>query len=151
MFLQELSRSRLLDGFREIERIQSQLNHLFDGYSAWRTTHEYPAINVWASQDSVVVTAELPGVAPEDIDVSVVNDTLTIRGSRQTELSSNSAPAQEAVYRSERPFGQFSRSIQLPFRIDSDKIAAAFKKGVLQLTLPRAEQDKPKKIAVCGE
>jgi HSP20 family protein len=144
MLLQELSRSRLLDAFREMERIQGQFNRLFEGYTAWRSATEFPPLNVWVSEDSAVITAELPGVASEDIDVSVVNNTLTIRGSRQPEQINED----ETLHRRERSFGQFSRSIQLPFRVDSERVEAKFKRGILQLTLPRAEQDKPRKITV---
>lgn len=144
MLLQELSRSRLFDSFREMERIQNQLNKLFENYSAWRSTSEYPPINVYVSEDSVVVTSEMPGVSLEDLDVSVVNDTLTLRGKRLPDEFKSG----EMLHRRERHFGEFSRSIQLPFRINAEGVKANFKKGVLHLALPRAEEDKPRKISV---
>jgi HSP20 family protein len=130
-----------------MERIQNQLNRIFDGYTAWRSTSEFPPINVWISEESVMITAEMPGLSAEDIEVSVVNDTLTIKGSRKAEASSE----EESLVRQERVFGQFSRSLQLPFRIESDAVNAKFSKGVLHLTLPRAQSDKPRKISVSGE
>lgn len=143
MLLQELSKSNVFDAFREVERLQHQLNRLFDGYSA-RGTAEFPAMNIWTSEESAVVTAELPGLSPEDIDISVVNDILTLRGLRQPEQLSDG----ETLHRQERGFGQFTRTIQLPFRVDADKVSATFKKGILSISLPRTEQDKPRKIAV---
>jgi HSP20 family protein len=101
-------------------------------------------MNVWAYEDGAVVTAELPGVNTEDIDISVVGDTLTLTGSRQPdELKED-----ETYHRRERGYGRFTRAFQLPFPVESDKVEAIFEKGVLHISLPRAEADKPKKIAI---
>lgn len=143
MLLQELSRSNIFDPFREVERLQHQLNRLFEGYSS-RATAEFPAMNIWTSEESAVITAELPGLCAEDIDISIVNDILTLRGSRQPEQLQEG----ETLHRKERGFGQFTRTIQLPFRVDADKVQATFKSGILNLALPRAEQDKPRKITI---
>ena len=133
--------------WREVERLQREVNRLFsDTFSlaGGRTAPSYPAMNVWNNEDGIVVTAELPGVNPEDIDISVVGDTLTISGSRRPlELKEG-----ERYHRRERRYGTFSRSFQLPFRVESDDVEAVFDNGVLHLSLPRAEVDKPKKISV---
>ena len=90
-----------------------------------------------------MVTAELPGVSPDEINIAITGDTLTLSGSRQRpETESNT------YHRQERGYGPFSRSLQLPFRIDANQVEATFRKGVLSITLPRAEEDKPKKINV---
>jgi HSP20 family protein len=104
----------------------------------------FPAMNVWTDEESVVVTAELPGVAPDDIDVSVVGDTLTLKGSRQPDELEEG----ESYHRRERRYGAFTRAFQLPFQVEPNQVEANFGNGVLQISLPRAEADKPKKIAV---
>jgi HSP20 family protein len=104
----------------------------------------YPPLNTWLSEDGAVVTAEIPGIDCEGIELSVVNDTLTIKGDRQHE------PLQEGqvCHRQERGAGSFSRTVQLPFAVEPDHVEASFKKGVLEIRLPRAASEKPKKIAI---
>jgi HSP20 family protein len=104
----------------------------------------YPAMNVWTNEDGAAITAELPGVNPEDIDISVVGDTLTLSGNRQPEELGDG----DTYHRRERGYGQFTRTFQLPFPVEVDQTEAVFEKGVLHLSLPRAEADKPKKISV---
>jgi HSP20 family protein len=100
-------------------------------------------MNVWTDEDSAVVTAELPGVILEDLDISVEDNTLTLRGTRQPE------EVEGATYhRRERRHGKFARTFQFPFRVDAEKVDATFKSGVLSIVLPRAEEDKPRKITV---
>ena len=101
-------------------------------------------MNVWTDENNAVVTAELPGVSPEDIDISVENDTLTVRGSRKPEEHEEGT----TFHRRELRFGNFCRSFRLPFDVESEQVEAKFKNGVLNISLPRAEADKPKKIAV---
>jgi HSP20 family protein len=125
---------------REVDRLFSDSFALAGG----RTAPSYPAINVWTNEDGAVVTAELPGVNPEDIDISVVNDSLTLSGDRKAvELADG-----DKYHRRERGYGKFNRTFQLPFKVEADKVEAVFEKGVLNLSLPRAEADKPKKITV---
>lgn len=131
----------------EMERLRREMNRLFSGLASEAeagVTTGYPAMNVWANEDGAIVTAELPGVAPEDMDISVVDDTLTVSGSREpVELEEG-----EVYHRRERGSGKFTRSFRLPFQIAADQVEAVFKKGVLQISLPRSEEDKPKKISV---
>ena len=97
-----------------------------------------------AGGPSPVVTAELPGVSPDDVEISVVGETLTIHGDRKSEEVDEKA----TYHRQERACGQFNRSIELPFMVESDKVSAKLEKGLLTITLPRAEQDKPRRISV---
>ncbi len=129
--------------WRDMERLRRQMNRLFSD-TPRGAAPGFPAMNVWANEDGVIVTAELPGIRPDQIDISVVGDTLTISGAREAiELEG------EAIYhRRERGVGRFTRTFQLPFRVETDQVEAAFGKGVLSITLPRAESDKPKKIAI---
>jgi HSP20 family protein len=122
------------------------MNRVFDGYSPIRTrvAPSYPALNIWSSEEGLVVNAEVPGIDVEDIEISVVGETLTLNGARKSE------DLEEGVryHRQERGYGKFNRSVELPFPVDIDKVEATFKNGVLQISLPRSEADKPKKIVV---
>ncbi len=133
--------------WREMERLRREMNSLlatFPESPEIRGGETYPAMNVWASEDGAIVTAELPGFDPEDIDISVVGDTLTLKGSREP------AELQEGTtyHRRERGYGRFSRAFRLPFEVESDEVEAVFEKGVLSISLPRSEAEKPKKITV---
>jgi HSP20 family protein len=117
----------------------------------WRwaspSTIEFPAVNVWVAGDNAVVTTELPGVDPKALEISVVGKSVTLRGSREPEEMKEN----ESYHRRERWHGQFTKALELPFYIDADKVEAKFKKGILYITLSRAEADKPKKITVKSE
>ncbi len=104
---------------------------------------DFPA-NVWVGQSDAIFTAELPGIDPQKMDISVVNDVLKITGSRERE------PIKEGgtYFRQERKSGPFIRTLQLPFAVDASKVEAKYEKGVLKITLPRAEAEKPRKITV---
>ncbi len=130
----------------EMERLQREMNRLFEGVVPRRllSAPSYPAMNVWSNQDGALITAEVPGVQPEHIDISVVGETLTLTGERLAPEVGEDA----RYHRQERGYGKFSRSIELPFRVDADQVQATFDQGVLQIRLPRAEEDKPRKISV---
>jgi HSP20 family protein len=133
--------------WREIERMQREMNRLFDEVSfgsRTRVAPSYPAINVWTNEEGAVITAELPGVNPDDIEISVVGETLKLTGSRQPEA----LPEGVRYHRRERGQGNFARTFQLPFMVESDKVEAVFENGVLHISAPRAEAEKPRKIAV---
>lgn len=132
-----------MDPFREIEQLQREMNRLFNGVTA-ASRRAYPAVNIWTNPEAAAITAELPGYTPQDVHLSIVGDTLIIKGSRpKPELKSG-----EQYHRQERYYGDFERSLRLPFAVDSNKVEARFKNGILQILLPRAEEDKPKKIEI---
>ena len=106
--------------------------------------HRVPPLNVWSNEDETIVQAELPGLAADDIDISVVQNTLTLRGSRNPEGLKEG----ESYHRRERWTGRFVRSLELPFEVENSKVEAEYKHGMLRIRLPRAEQHKPKKITV---
>jgi len=106
-----------------------------------------PPIEVFEKEDKFVVKAELPGMKEEDIDVSVVGDTLTIKGERKAETEVK----EEDYYCCERSYGSFFRSIALPSTVDAKKIEASFEDGVLEVSLPKAAEVKPKKISVSAK
>src|SRR5918911_3321715 len=129
------------DPFREMRRLQDEFNRLFQPAAAPRAG--FPAINVYAHQDGVVLTAELPGVKQDDLDITVRRDTVTLRGERQDQPQ-----GARAYHRRERGQGGFARTFGLPFQVDPEKVEAKLMDGVLTLTLERPEQDKPKRIRV---
>jgi HSP20 family protein len=129
-----------------MDRLQQDMNRLFGdmSLSRRRKAPSFPAINVWAAADSAKITAEIPGVDKDDLEINVTGDTLTLSGVRkQDEL-----PEGARYHRQERRYGEFSRSIQLPYTVDVNQVKAAFKNGVLTVELPRIEAEKPKKITV---
>lgn len=135
--------------FRETRRLHDMLdramdrslldNWWFDGGSTGRL-----ALDVYQTDNDVVVKANIPGISPEDIDISVSGDTLTIQGETREEVETDEA---QYLLR-ERRYASFARSITLPSSVEADKASADFENGVLVLTLPKVEEVKPKRIAV---
>lgn len=102
------------------------------------------AVDVYETEDAVVVKSAIPGVKPEDIDISLTGDTLTIKGETKFEEQVN----EENYVRREMSYGSFSRSLSVPASVVTDEAEAEFENGVLTLTLPKAEETKPKVIKV---
>jgi HSP20 family protein len=113
----------------------------FDGgeLGAWA-----PALNVSETEDEIRVEAELPGIKPEEVDVNVHGDVLTITGERKAEQEDKG----RSYHRIERRYGQFVRSLQLPAEVDAGKVSAVYEKGMLIVTLPKSAQSKPRKIEI---
>jgi HSP20 family protein len=134
------------DPFLELRRMQSEMNRLFSGYG-FAATRDFPPVNIWLGKNSVVVSAELPGVSRGDVTLNLQEDVLTLEGRRREPRE-----RQENVnwQRRERAYGGFSRIIQLPFRVDADKVQARFDNGILEVELERLEADRPKKIEIRG-
>ena len=132
--------------WREVDRLQRDMNRLFNQRSSSRArvAPSYPAINTWANEDGLFVSAEMPGVSTQDIDISVTGNTLVITGER----GADDIPEDARIHRKERGYGKFSRSIQLPYSVDAEKVEASFKDGILNILLPQVEAEKPKKIAI---
>lgn len=131
--------------WNQMRRMQREMDRLTNRMgSGLAVAPSYPAINVWVNEDGALVTAELPGFDPEALDISVVNDTLTLSGDRCAEDTGEGA----TYHRRERRCGKFTRSFQLPFLVEGTEVEASFEQGVLKIELPRAEADKPKKITV---
>ncbi len=132
-----------LSPLRDVSRLQRDLNRLFNDFTT-APRRVFPAVNLLTGENSVVVTAELPGIEDKDIKLSVTDQNLIIEGNRQEyNLKEN-----ETFHRQERTSGEFKRSIQLPFPVSMDDVSAQFKNGILTITLSRAEEDKPRKINI---
>lgn len=144
MLLPRTLEHELFGSINDMQRLQQQLNRILHDTEAHT---EFPPVNVWTSADGAIVRTEVPGIDKEKIDISIVNETLTIRGARTEETGKDSV----SCHRKEREFGQFVRSLQLPFEVDVDRVKARFLDGVLEMTLPRAEAGKPRKISVVSE
>jgi HSP20 family protein len=110
-----------------------------------RSRGVYPPVNLHETPDAFILTAELPGVAPEDIDVSLEGKTVTLSGQRKVDPIAGDGTA---VHRRERQSGHFKRAFELPTEFDVDKAEAKHRAGVLELRLPKTPQSKPRQIAV---
>lgn len=134
---------RWFDPTRQMRTAQRDMGRLFDNFRI-AAPPEFPLMNIWAGSGGAVVTAEMPGVAPEDLDIAVHQNTVTLRGRRPAPTLAEDA----VIHRQERSTGAFARNLVLPFRVDGDRAVAKFKNGVLRLELPRPEADRPHKITV---
>lgn len=144
MFNPGLWRVRRFSGLTpEMASLQREMNRLFSSVGQ-RPPQEYPAVNVWEKEGTAVVTAELPGMDPEKMDISVSGDSLSISGEFQQETFSDGV----TYLRQERGIGAFKRNIQLPFQVDAQAVDARYEKGILMISLPRMKEDLPKKIKI---
>jgi HSP20 family protein len=131
------------DPFIELRRMQTEMSRLFSGFSA-TTARDFPPINILLGENSVAVIAELPGVTADDVTIGLQEDVLKLEGKREPKVQEDNVNWQ----RRERAYGTFSRTVQLPFRVDPDKVQARFTNGVLEIELQRLEADRPKKIQI---
>jgi HSP20 family protein len=139
-----------LSALNRWSNIRDELNSFFDlpfsssfGRAGQLFTGWSPALDLYESGDHLVAVVELPGMRKEDIDISLHDGALTISGERKRQ-SDNGENAQ----RTERYVGTFRRSISLPTRVDAGKVSATYEDGILKVTLPKAEEAKPKQIHV---
>jgi HSP20 family protein len=105
-----------------------------------------PSLDVSETDDAVLVHAEIPGIDPKELDISVVGDTLTIRGEKKDETEQSG----RNYHRVERRYGSFTRSLTLPATVDADNVTATARQGVLQIRLPKKEEAKAKRVEVQG-
>ena len=131
------------DPFVELRRMQTEMSRLFSGFSA-TTARDFPPINILLGENSVAMIAELPGVTADDVTIGLQEDVLTLEGKREPKVQEDNVNWQ----RRERAYGTFSRTVQLPFRVDPDKVQARFTNGVLEIELQRLEAERPKKIQI---
>ena len=135
------------DQFRNLMNMQQQMNlqqqqmtpRVEDSYGTWA-----PLVDIFEKGDDLVISAELPGLEQDDVDISIENNTLVLRGERKRKMEF----VEKDAYRLERTFGAFTRSFTLPRTVDSARISASYKDGVLELTLPKLEQAKQRKIEI---
>jgi HSP20 family protein len=140
--------------FRDLVSLQERMNRMFDesfrgaGRGAaeedWVGGAWAPAVDIYEQDGNIVLKAELPGIDPKDVDVRVENNILTLRGERKLDTEVK----RESYHRVERSYGTFIRSFTLPNMIDTEKIKAEYKDGVLRMILPKKDEAKPKQISI---
>mgnify|MGYP006299490397 CR=1 FL=1 len=137
------------DPMSEFNRLQDEINRLFNydysnGMSGLFDRHISPAIDVVEKSNDIVVYCDLPGVSKEDVDISLANNVLTIKGEKRSEEKKDESKS----YRNETWAGSFQSTISLPEVVNPDKVNASMKDGVLTITLAKQEDKKPKQIEV---
>ncbi|MCX8071711.1 MAG: Hsp20/alpha crystallin family protein [Candidatus Binatia bacterium] len=144
------------DPFQEIEALRREIDRAFEsaglrfpsllrtGLWPARGERGYPPVNVYEDKDAFYVEVLVPGVDPNSVTITALRNSVTISGEKPRTATGKS----EAIHREERSSGKFSRRIELPVEVDEAKAKAEYKNGVLLITLPKAEQAKPKAIAV---
>jgi len=137
------------DPYRMLFKLQDEINkafHVADSslpFLAERGT-SFPRVNVWTGPEQSVLSAEVPGIAMDSIEVMVEGDTLTLKGERKPQ----DKVAPERYYRCERGHGTFGRSVRLPHRVDAARVTATLRNGILEIKLPKAQEERLHKIVV---
>ena len=140
------------DPFRNMTDMQGEVNRLFDSFlgrpavpangSAMRNWA--PVLDMRETKDDLVLSFELPGVSEKDVSLSITGDLVTVRGERTFNRDSKD----EGVQHVERVYGKFERSVQIPMPVQSEKVKATYRDGVLEVKLPKVEEVKPKEIKI---
>lgn len=138
--------------FRDLVALQERMNRMFDdslrtrgGEEDWALGGSWaPACDIYEQDGSVVLKAELPGVDPKDVDIRVENNVLTLRGERKLDQE----VGKDSYHRVERAYGTFTRSFTLPSVINTEQIKADYKDGVLEVTLPKRAEARPRQIQI---
>ena len=139
---------------RDIMSVRDEMNRLFsevfsrprDEEGAWFAGAWTPPVDIYDTNDALVLKAELPGFSKEDVSVELKDNTLILKGERKREAEVK----EENYHRLERAYGAFQRSFSLPATVDQEKVKANYKDGVLELRLPKVEVAKPKRITIAG-
>ncbi|MCW5700519.1 MAG: Hsp20/alpha crystallin family protein [Rhodospirillales bacterium] len=130
-------------GDSPLRRLQEDINRAF-GDMRWPQAVEFPPMNLWRGPEGVIVTAEVPGIGLQDMEITVHQNALIIKGRREQPTHA----AGVSYHRQEREYGPFARTVTLPFNVDPDSVKATAQNGVLMIELPRPEADKPKRIQI---
>ena len=133
------------DPWVSFDQLRRGMDHLFNrsGASAARRTGVFPPVNLYETQDGYVLSAELPGVSADALEITIERNRVTLAGRRAVER-----PDDASVHRAERATGSFRRTIELPLEVDTEKAEASHRNGVLMLRIPRDEKRQPRRIAV---
>jgi HSP20 family protein len=140
------------DPFEALMRLQDDFNSQLNPRAGQPREHVStrvwsPTVDVYEDKDAIVIKADLPGVKQDDIDIELNGETLTIRGERKFEDEER----RENYVRIERQYGTFQRSFTIGIPVEGDQVRATFRNGILELTIPKAESNKPKKVQVITE
>ena len=137
-----------------LQSFQDEMNRMFNQFfrggngeeAGWGLRTWTPPVDIYETNDALVLKAELPGVSKDDVSIEVHQNTLILRGQRKHETEVK----EEHYHRVERAYGTFQRSFMLPTQVDQEKVQATYHDGVLELRLPKSEAAKPKRVAITG-
>jgi HSP20 family protein len=135
---------RRWDPFQELQREVGRLFESLEPFQVQRRVHLYPPLNLYDAGDRYILSAQLPGIAPGEIDLAITGETLTMRGERKR----TEGVKDDSYRRQERPMGRWSRTLTLPDRVDRTQVSASFANGILTVSLPKAESTRPRHITV---
>ena len=138
---------RPTEPWQSLRRLTNVLDEAFSTYPEEGhtvTASWYPACDVFEDKDAIKIVAEVPGVTPEDVKISLENQTLTVRGEKRQVAEEKT----ERVHRYERSYGAFERTFVLPSSVDSERIEASYQNGILTVSVPKAERARPREIPV---
>ncbi len=137
--------------WRPIQELKKEMDRIWQEFfgksylpEKWESIEWIPAVDVSETEDAVIVKVDIPGVKPEDMEISLIDNFLVIKGEKKKEEEEK----KENFYRMERYYGSFMRSIQLPCEVDEEKIEASYKDGVLKVILPKKPEEKKKVIKI---
>jgi len=140
-------------GLRELDRFRSEMDDLFERFFDWRPSFRFmeksewtPSLDLSETENELIVRAEIPGMKKEEIDIHLEGRLLTIQGEKKQKYEEKT----ENLHRVECRYGAFSRTLDLPADVDSEKVQATYKRGVLTLILPKTEKRTAKKIEITG-
>jgi HSP20 family protein len=142
--MSDLQRKQRWDPFQELQREMGRLFENLDSLHFTRQMHRYPPVNLYDLGDRYVLTVQLPGMLPADIDLTITGETVTLRGERKRA----EGVKDDSYRRQERPMGRWSRTITLPDRVESAQVGASFCDGILTVHFPKAESAKPRHITI---
>jgi len=132
------------DIFNEMDRLRREMNTVFSGYGRSGGTATYPLINGYEDKDTIVLTAELPGLTKEQVSITYSDGVLTLSGKQEIPVRLK----EMCAIRKERSEGAFEKTVRIPTKINQDAINASFSNGILTITMQKAEEAKPKTIAI---
>jgi HSP20 family protein len=149
-----LARWTPMTPMRSFSSLQDEMNRLFDQFfrggtgeeAGWGMRPWAPPVDIYETDDAVVLKAELSGVSKEDVSIEIQHNTLLLRGERKHEAEVK----EDNYHRVERAYGTFQRSFVLPTAVDQEHVQATYQDGVLELRLPKSEAARPKRIAITG-
>jgi HSP20 family protein len=142
--IKEVTMLRHIDLWREMDRIRKEFDNIFSGYQRVTDSGTYPLLNVYDNRDEVIVTAELPGMTKEKVNITFMDEVLTVSGKLEPLADTQKMTA----VRRERSIGAFEKRVHVPFKVQQDKISASFEDGVLTIRMPKSEEARPKTITI---
>ena len=134
-----------VDIFNEMNRLRKEMNGLLSNYGHTNdTSTTFPLLNAYEDKDNVLISAELPGLTKDQVNITFSDGVLTLSGKQETPAKLK----EMSVIRKERSEGAFEKTLRIPMKVNQEEISASFSNGILSVTLPKAEEAKPKTISI---